>query len=143
MCCILCFRNLRRQTIGVLGKTERKKNRRKKKRDDPQGPRVTKQHRRQHIKDLPSVVKTDHSSVYPTSGHSSSPAFEGWSEQEMDDPADTPLTVELISSSVTLEPTTKPRGVQPKRKAPKKTARFRDLLTQMHGNSSMIVRETR
>lgn len=127
-------------------KRERKKSRRKRTRDDSQGPRVAKQPRlhssnhRQHIKDRPSLVKTGNGGLYPTS---SSPGCEGWSEQEMDDPTDTHLTVELISSRVTLEQPTKPREVQPKQKAAKKTAGFKDLLAQMRGTSSMIVRETR
>lgn len=119
-------------------KKERKKNRRKRARDDSQGPRVAKQQRlhsnnhHQHI----SVNCNDNDSLHPTSDHSSSSGF----DRETDDSSDTNLTIELTPSSVTME-TTKPSEVQPKQKVPKKTGGFRDLLTQLRGNSSMIVRE--
>lgn len=61
----------------------------------------------------------------------------------MDSPEDTHLTMGLTSSSVTQEPSTEPREVQRTQKAAQKRAKFRELLTQMRGNSSMIVRETR
>ncbi|GLD51375.1 uncharacterized protein AKAME5_000444600 [Lates japonicus] len=46
------------------------------------------------------------------------------------------------SSPVALE-TTKPKELKPKQKTTKKTSGFRDLLAQLRGNSSIIVRETR
>ncbi|XP_018532971.1 uncharacterized protein si:ch211-227n13.3 isoform X2 [Lates calcarifer] len=46
------------------------------------------------------------------------------------------------SSPVALE-TTKPRELKPMPKTTKKTSGFRDLLAQLRGNSSIIVRETR
>ncbi|XP_051256894.1 uncharacterized protein si:ch211-227n13.3 isoform X2 [Dicentrarchus labrax] len=133
-------RNLRRR-VRVPLKRGRRKNRRKRTQDDSQGPRVAKQQR------LHSNNRRQHSSIGctdndPTIGHSSSAGLEGWSDQEMDSPEETDLTIELIPSIVTME-TTKPRNVPTKQKEQKKTCGFRDLLSQLRGNSSMIVRETR
>lgn len=122
-----------------------KKNKRKRKRDHSQGQPASKQQRRysdqhhQPINEHPSLLKTDNNGSYPTG---SRPGFESLRDDATDDPEDTHVTVELISSKVTLEPPSKPRA-QPERKARKKTAGFKDLLTQMRGNSSMIIRETR
>lgn len=144
MWCIICFRNLRRQKAGVPVKKGSKKNKRKRTRDHSQGPRASKQQRRysdqlhQPVNDHPSLLKTDNSGSYPTG---SSPGSDSLREDEMDDPADTHVTVELISSKLTLEP--RKVRAQPERKVRKKTAGFKDLLTQMRGNSSMIIRETR
>lgn len=145
-CWIICFRNLK-QLVRVPLKKGRKRNRRKRARDDSQGPRVAKQqrlnsgHRPQHINNQPSVLNSDSSSLYATSSQSTSSRFEGWSEQERDGPEDA-QTTEAISSSVSLEEPTKPQEVKVKPKALKTTAGFRDLLAQMRGNSSMIIRET-
>ncbi|XP_031162707.1 uncharacterized protein si:ch211-227n13.3 isoform X1 [Sander lucioperca] len=131
-------RNLRRHVRVPV-----KKNRRKRRRDGTQDPRATKQQRlhsnnhSQHI----SIGSTNEIGLHPTSGHSSSPGFEGRSDQEVDDQADTNLNVGLIPSTVTLT-TTKPSEVPPKQKTPKKRGGFRDLLVQLRGNSNMIVRET-
>lgn len=139
-----CFRNLR-QNMKAPVKNQRKKNRRKRTRDDSQGPRVAKQqrlnssNRRQNIS---MDCTDDDDDLLPASVHSSSPGFEESKEHEADDSADTHLTFELIPTSVSLE-TTKPRRVSPRRKTPEKTRGFRDLLAQLRGNSSMIVRETR
>ncbi|XP_035525938.1 uncharacterized protein si:ch211-227n13.3 [Morone saxatilis] len=130
-------RNLRRR-VRVPLKRGRRKNRRKRAREDSQGPRVAKQQR------LHSNNRRQHSSIglHPTTGHSSSAGFEEWSDQDVDSPEETDQTIELIPSEVTLE-TTKPRDVPTKQKEQKKTCGFRDLLFQLRGNSSMIVRETR
>ncbi|XP_070774951.1 uncharacterized protein [Enoplosus armatus] len=136
-------RNLRRR-FRVPVKKGRKKNRRKRTRDDSQGPRAAKQqrlHSNSHIQHL-SISCTDNNGLHPTGGHSSSPDFVCGSDQEMGNSADQDVTVELIPSSVTLE-ITKPRDATPKQKAPKKRGGFRDLLAQLRGNSSVIVRETR
>lgn len=120
-----------------------KKNKRKRKRAPSRGAPASKQQRRysdQHhlpVNDHPSLLKTDDSGSYPAGSRS----FDSWSDDETDDP-DTHVTVEVISSKVTLEPPSKPRA-QPERQARKKTAGFKDLLSQMRGNSSMIIRETR
>lgn len=67
----------------------------------------------------------------------SSPGLEARGDQ-----ADTHLTLKLFPSTVAVE-TTEPIEVPPEQKAPKKTGGLRDLLAQLRGNSSMIVRETR
>ncbi|XP_073346530.1 uncharacterized protein [Pagrus major] len=132
-------RNLR-QCVRVPVKKERKKNRRKRTRDDSEGPRVAKQQRlhgsnhRQYI----SSDDTDDNSLHLARGSSSSAGFEGFSDQDMED-----MEIEhLIPSKVPLEKTTKPREVPTNKKAPKRGG-FRDLLAQLRGNSSMVVRETR
>ncbi|KAM6919599.1 uncharacterized protein PEZ65_011691 isoform 2-T2 [Lycodopsis pacificus] len=125
-------RNLRRCV-----KVPVKKERRKRTRGGSQGRRVAKQQR---------LLGNNHGqrvSSSPTSGPSGSAGFEG---QKVNDESDTNPTLELIPSTVTME-TTKPREVPPEQKTPKKkkttTGGFRDLLAQLRGNSSMIVRETR
>ncbi|XP_054452495.1 uncharacterized protein si:ch211-227n13.3 isoform X2 [Anoplopoma fimbria] len=128
-------RNLRRHARVPVIK-ERKKNRRKRTRDGSQGRRVAKQQR------LGSNNHGHHISVSQTCCHSGAPGFEGRRDQEVNDQADTNLTLELDPSMVSME-TTKPREVPPEQKAPQKTGGFKDLLAQLRGNSSMIVRETR
>ncbi|XP_075954189.1 uncharacterized protein LOC142956466 isoform X1 [Anarhichas minor] len=129
-------RNLRRRVRVPV----KKKSRRKRTRDGSQGRRVAKQQR------LLSNNRGQRVSSSPASGPSGSAGFEGRSDQEVNDESDTNPTLELIPSTVTME-TTKPREVPPEQKAPKKkkttTGGFRDLLAQLRGNSSMIVRETR
>lgn len=143
---LFCFRNLRKGITGVQAIRRRTKSRRKRSRNDSLGPRVAKQQRLSSSKndprggDHPSREMTDNSGL---DLGSSSSRFEITSEQESDDPDDTHMTIELVSSEVTLEKPTKPTKVQPRQKAAKKTAGFRDLLAQMRGNSSVIVRETR
>lgn len=139
MVCFLCVRNLR-QRVREPAKKERKKNRRKRTRDDSQAPRVAKQQRLHSHRQHASFSCSDNEGLHPTSGHISSPRFEVRSEQETDDSEDTHLIVELIPSSVTTE-TAEPREAPPKWTAPKKTGGFRDLLAQLRGSSSMIVRE--
>ncbi|TNN48213.1 hypothetical protein EYF80_041572 [Liparis tanakae] len=58
------------------------------------------------------------------------------------DRADTHLTLKLFPSTVAVE-STEPIEVPREQKAPKKTGGLRDLLAQLRGSSSMIVRETR
>lgn len=129
-----CFRNLR-QCVRVPMKKERKKNRRKRTRDDSEGPRVAKQQRlhqsdhRQHI----SSDDTNDDSPDLARGSSSCAVLEGFSEQDMEN---------LSPSKISLEKTTKTREVPTNKKAPKRGG-FRELLAQLRGNSSMVVRETR
>lgn len=143
---LFCFRNLRKGITGVPDIRRRVKSRRKRSRKDSLGPRVAKQQRLSSGKndpqggDHPSLEITDSSGL---DLGSSSSRFECMSEQELVDPDDTHMTIELVSSDVTLEKPTKSTRIQPRQKAAKKTAGFRDLLAQMRGNSSVIVRETR
>ncbi|KAM6990661.1 uncharacterized protein LKV04_010075 [Tautogolabrus adspersus] len=131
----LLQRNLR-QCIRAPVKIAMKKNKRKRKRDDSRGPRVAKQ-RRLHSNNRRRHVGTggdDTSGHHTTSSVSSKPAPEGGSNQEMD-----AVTVELIPCSVRLEPI---RDAPAAQKAVKKRGGFRDLLAQLRGNSSMIIKET-
>ncbi|XP_022610600.1 uncharacterized protein LOC111228809 isoform X2 [Seriola dumerili] len=135
-------RNLRR-CIKVPVKKERKNKRRKRTSDDSQGSRVAKQqrlHSNSHHQRIDNSC-TDGGRGQPTSSHGSSPGFESCSDQETNNQADTDQTVELIPCTVTLE-TIKPRELLARQQKAKKTSGFRDLLAQLRGNSSMIVRET-
>ncbi|XP_056248240.1 uncharacterized protein si:ch211-227n13.3 isoform X1 [Seriola aureovittata] len=136
-------RNLRR-CIKVPVKKERKNKRRKRTSDDSQGSRVAKQqrlHSNSHHQRIDNSC-TDSGRLQPTSGHGSSPGFESCSDQETNNQADTDQTVELIPCTVTLE-TNEHRELLARQQKAKKTSGFRDLLAQLRGNSSMIVRETR
>lgn len=116
-------------------KKERKKNRRKRTRHDSEGPRVAKQQRR-HESDHRQHISGDDindDSLDLVRGSSSCAGFEGFSEQDME---------YLSPSKIPLEKTTKPREVPTNKKAPKRGG-FRELLAQLRGNSSMVVRETR
>ncbi|XP_069020545.1 uncharacterized protein [Embiotoca jacksoni] len=129
-------RNLRRR-VGAPAKTERKKNRRKRTGGDSRGSRVAKQ---QHLHtDSHHVSCTDDDTL---SFHSGQHSFEAGGDQDGEDQADTDLKTELVPSSVTLE-TTKQREAPPRPRASRKTMGFRDLLAQLRGNSSVVVRETR
>ncbi|XP_076018196.1 uncharacterized protein LOC143009978 isoform X2 [Genypterus blacodes] len=117
----------RRQHVRVLPTQGRKrKARRKRPREDEQGPCVAKQQRldsssltHQYQQD-----STDESSLYSASVLCGSPNFKGGS-QEMDD-----------------QPGTSGE-VLPKQEAPQRTeAGFSDLLNQLRGNRSRIVKET-
>ncbi|XP_034559192.1 uncharacterized protein si:ch211-227n13.3 isoform X2 [Notolabrus celidotus] len=128
-------RNLR-QCARAPVKRVTKKNR-KRKREDPWGSRATKQKRirnnNQHQR-VDADADADINGYHPTSALSSSPALEGGSDQEMDT-----VTVELIPCSLTLETITDVPADQNKAR---KKGGFRDLLAQLRGNSSMIVKET-
>lgn len=116
-------------------KKERKNNRRKRTRDDSEGPRVAKQQRlhesshHQHV----SSDDTSDDSLHRAGGSSSCAGLERFSEQDME---------YLNLSKIPLEKNTKPREVPTNKKAPKRGG-FRELLAQLRGNSSMVVRETR
>lgn len=135
---LVCFyvRNLRCCVRATVKNDRKKKTRRKRTRDDSQGSRVAKQQRRHSNRHRQHTG--DDSGPLPTS----SPGMESCSNLEISNQADTDLTVNSISSTVALE-TTKPRELKPMPKATKKTSGFRDLLAQLRGNSSIIVRETR
>ncbi|KAK5859668.1 hypothetical protein PBY51_021205 [Eleginops maclovinus] len=130
-------RNLRRCVRKPVKRM--KKNRVKRRRVDSQGPRAAKQqrlHSNNHLLDT-SASSTEKSSIC-------SAGFEGRINREVsdEDVSDTNLTVELIPSRVSLE-ITEPSEHPSRQKAPTKASGFRDLLAQLRGNSSMIVRETR
>ncbi|XP_059200837.1 uncharacterized protein si:ch211-227n13.3 isoform X2 [Centropristis striata] len=111
-----------RQRVSVAGKKGRKKKRRR--RESSEGALVKKQ---QRIHGNGQTHGTNRSEPDPTG-----PGLESGSES-----ADTNLTVDS-ASTVAME-TTGTTTAPPK----KKTGGFRDLLAQLRGNSSMIVKENR
>ncbi|XP_074544712.1 uncharacterized protein LOC141804268 [Halichoeres trimaculatus] len=129
---IFLQRNLR-QCVRVPVKNVMKKNRKKRKREDPRGSRAAKKQRLHSRKqdELINAVQPGVKCHLPTS---CSP-LEGSSDQE----ADT-MTVDLIPCSVTLE-TTRNATAESSKESTK--SRFGVLLAQLRGNSSMVVRETR
>lgn len=105
--------------------------RRKRTRGDSQGSRVAKKQRLESNRQCQQHISI--SQMYDSPNFS--PAQEPDSEAEGDE------SVELIPSSVTLE-RAKPKEATPKRKA-QKYCGFKNLLDQLRGNSSMIIKETR
>ncbi|XP_035027403.1 uncharacterized protein si:ch211-227n13.3 isoform X1 [Hippoglossus stenolepis] len=134
-------RNLRCCVRVPAKKGRKSKIRRKRARGDSQGSRAAKQRRlhsnspRQHL----SRSCTRGSSPQPTSSLSSSPAFERCDDRKGDNQADKHTTVEVTPCTVHLE-TLKMKDLPPEKKTPKKSG-FGKLLSQLRGNSSMIVRE--
>lgn len=125
--------------MRVSDKREIKRKRRKRTRKDSQVPYVAKQ---QHLSSSDRNEPHDGDHLSPeTADNSGLDLFEYQSEARLDDPEDTHMTIELVSSGVTMEKPTKSVKVQPKQKAAKKTTEFRDLLAQMRGNSSVIIKE--
>ncbi|KAM9718551.1 uncharacterized protein ACNS7B_019702 isoform 2-T2 [Menidia menidia] len=135
---VFLIRNLRCCTRVPAGK-QRKKNRRKRSREDSQDLRVAKQQRLQRRR------RSRHQKIAgnPT-GPSPNSCSSSWncSGQEIDSRAAGDPTAEAAPASVTQE-TGKAKDVRDKRESSKKTRGFRDLLAQLRGNSSMVVRETR
>ncbi|XP_075876775.1 uncharacterized protein LOC142884768 isoform X3 [Nelusetta ayraudi] len=130
--------NLKR-VMRVSDKREIKRKRRKRTRNDSQVPYVAKQ---QHLSSSRRNEPHDGDHLSPeTADNSGLDLFEYQSEAQLDDPEDTHMTIELVSSGVTMEKPTKSVKVQSKQKAAKKTTEFRDLLAQMRGNSSVIIKE--
>ncbi|XP_019955917.2 uncharacterized protein [Paralichthys olivaceus] len=133
-------RNLR-CCVRVPTKERKKKIRRKRARGDSQGSRAAKQRRlhsnspHQHL----SGSYTCGSSPQPTSSPSSCQAFERCDDRKSDNRSDKLESVEVRPCTVTLE-SIKMKDLTPKKKTPKKSG-FRELLSQLRGNSSMIVRE--
>lgn len=126
--------------MRVSNKREIKKKGRKRSRNDSQIPFVAKQQRLSSSSSRNEPHDGDHPS--PERAHNSGlDPFEYHSEVPLDDPEDTHMTIELIPSGVTMEKPTKSMKVKPKNKAAKKKSEFRDLLAQMRGNSSVIIKE--
>ncbi|XP_062260411.1 uncharacterized protein si:ch211-227n13.3 [Platichthys flesus] len=134
-------RNLRCCVRVPAMKGRKKKIRRKRARGDSQGSRAAKQRRlhsnspRQHLR----RSCTRGSSPQPISSLSSSPAFERCDDRKGDNQADKQTTVEVIPCTVPLD-TLKVKDPPPEKKTPNKSG-FRKLLSQLRGNSSMIVKE--
>lgn len=133
-----CFRNLR-QCVWVPVKSKRKtRGKRKRTRDHALEPRLTKQKRlhssspQQHNES--KSTDSAHGSLCLSSASSSSPVSD-------DDKTDTHV-IEVIPTTVTMD-TSPPAKASPPRVVRKVRGGFRDLLAQLRGNSSMVVRETR
>nr|XP_043872366.1 uncharacterized protein si:ch211-227n13.3 isoform X2 [Solea senegalensis] len=123
-------RNLRRcKRVPV----KKGKKRRKRRTDDSQGSRVAKQPRLRSNKGRHGRISNssaDDGSLNKSCSHSS--------HEEVNYQADTRVTVEMNPCTVALETTNAKRNT-----LEKKTSGFRDLLAQLRGSSSIIVRETR
>lgn len=138
----LLHRNLRR-CVRVPAKKGSSKNRRKRTRDESRSPRIAKQqrlHKDNCHQDI-SIADTDNVVPHPSSCDGNSSGYDVSAEQETNDPEDTYMTLELIPTSVRLE-ITKPKAAPHKQTTQKRTGGFRNLLAQIRGNSSMIVKET-
>ncbi|KAF3699000.1 hypothetical protein EXN66_Car014687 [Channa argus] len=136
---IFLRRNLSR-CVKVPMKQEKKTNtRRKRTRNDSQGSRAAKQrrlHSTTYLQHLSATCK-DVRSHHGASSHSSRSGFEDCSDKEID----RCLTSDLVPSTVPME-NTGSAEVPPTEKTLKKASGFRDLLAQLRGNSSIIIRET-
>ncbi|XP_058502593.1 uncharacterized protein si:ch211-227n13.3 [Solea solea] len=123
-------RNLRRCKRVPVKKGKKRKKRRT---DNSQGSRVAKQPRLRGNKGRHGRISNssaDDGSLNKSCSHSS--------HEETNYQADTRVSVEMNPCTVALETT------NARRKTPeKKTSGFRDLLAQLRGSSSIIVRETR
>ncbi|XP_043989269.1 uncharacterized protein si:ch211-227n13.3 [Gambusia affinis] len=135
---IFLKRNLRRASSMVKNQ-KKKKRRRRRRRDSSQGPRVAKQHRlqnnslRQHTNTKGMVDNPNGSfSKGGDPGAQISPETEGCSKNDV---------TELVPSSAAPKAPAS-AAVGAPRRAPKRTCEFRDLLVQLRGRSSMIIRET-
>ncbi|XP_055084335.1 uncharacterized protein si:ch211-227n13.3 [Periophthalmus magnuspinnatus] len=126
---------------------ERKKNRKKRAREDSQGTRVAKR-KRTHNNDQPisnSLIHntepirncfTHNSSLDPISSPCSTSSLESG-------PDDSDLMCRLLPVSVPSEASDSFKEVTNCQIVSKKVGGFKDLLAQLRGNNSMIIRETR
>ncbi|KAM4557682.1 uncharacterized protein V3H82_017379 isoform 2-T2 [Fundulus diaphanus] len=114
-------RNLRRAKRAAEQKTKRRRKRRRSSR----GSRVAKQQRLQNDQHHAKTKGLVHN---PAGRSSSSPRKH--------------VTVERVASPAAASATTSSEA-RAQERAPRKTSAFRDLLAQLRGNSSRIIRETR
>ncbi|XP_008286733.1 uncharacterized protein LOC103362218 isoform X2 [Stegastes partitus] len=125
-------RNLR-LCVRVTKKNQKKRTGRKRRRNGSQGSRAAKQQR------LHSNHHRRHTGLTSLDEDLRS---EGRRHQETNNQSNTDMPVDLTPCSVILE-NIRPTEKRPKQKKTNAAGRFRDLLAQLHSNSSMIVRETR
>lgn len=132
-------RNLRRSIRKPL-KKETKKNRRKRPREDCQGPCAAKQLRLNTQRQEVSNDVSHNNTVQP-SRNSFTLNSHGLmsSTLSLESRKDSDLTLELLSLSTISEIDTLKTCT--KQSVPKRGAGFKDLLAQLRGNSSMIIRE--
>ncbi|XP_054624367.1 uncharacterized protein si:ch211-227n13.3 [Dunckerocampus dactyliophorus] len=127
---IFLQRNLRRPQRAPVTK-ERKVKQRKRPRDDSQGSGIAKQtgfHSNRPPEDSSGNFSND----------SSLDSFHSGEHEREDSSSVTEKTIPFSAGMETSTLSTTP----PKQKTPKKTKGFRDLLAQLRGNSSMVVKET-
>ncbi|XP_061550117.1 uncharacterized protein si:ch211-227n13.3 isoform X2 [Phycodurus eques] len=125
----------------VPARKERKRKQGKRPRDDSQGSQIGKQKRlRGKTSPQDNVGNwTNQSSFYSACAGLD---VEGFHSGESADENNSNVTASIIPCTFTMQ-TTKFEGNPPKQKAPmKKTSEFQDLLAQLRGNSSVIVKET-
>lgn len=126
-------RNLRRASSSAEVKKTRR--RRRKRRGNSQGSRVAKQqrlHNDQHT-NIKGLVREPNGHFSSDARNRTSPGTESRCESDE--------TVQRVPSSAARKAMT-PAKARAQKRAPKKTCQFRDLLAQLRGNSSMIIRET-
>ncbi|XP_037828953.1 uncharacterized protein si:ch211-227n13.3 isoform X2 [Kryptolebias marmoratus] len=131
---IFLQRNLRRVRQPARKERRRRRNRMKRRRDGSQGCRVAKQQRLQS--------NSRHVEENSDSCFSSCAGPGRRSDPKTDKRADPELTVVSTPSSAAPKPS-KPAEVGSGQKTQRKTRSFRELLAQLRGSSSMIVREKR
>lgn len=133
-------RNLRRCTKKTL--KEKKKNWKKRAREDSHGPRVAKQQRLlNHHRPISNDFSHDNSFQPIGNGFTdNSPGAMSYNTSSSENGDDSDVILRQRPVSVTSE--TDHSKVCPKRSAPKRGAGFKDLLAQLRGNNSMIIRES-
>ncbi|XP_061652191.1 uncharacterized protein LOC133488413 isoform X1 [Phyllopteryx taeniolatus] len=125
----------------VPARKERKRKQGKRPRDDSQGFQIGKQKRlRGKTSPQDNIGNwTNQSSFYSACAGLD---VEGFHSGESADENNSNVSANIIPCTFTMQ-TTKLEGNPPKQKAPmKKTSEFQDLLAQLRGNSSVIVKET-
>lgn len=125
-------------------KKEKRKNRRKRAREDSQGPRVAKQQRLPNNRHRPISDDFSHDdSIQPIvngfTRNGPDPMSSRCSTSSLGSQEDSDLTLTLPPASVTSD--TNSSKLCPKQSAPKRGG-FRELLAQLRGNNSMIIRES-
>lgn len=136
-------RNLQR-CIRKPVKKEKRKNRRKRAREDSQGPRIAKQQRLPNNQHRPIIDDFSHENgIEPIANNFThngpDPKSSRCSTSSLESQEDSDLTLTQPPVSVTSD--TNSSKLCPKQSAPKRGG-FRDLLAQLRGNNSMIIRES-
>ncbi|XP_014866515.1 PREDICTED: uncharacterized protein LOC106932364 [Poecilia mexicana] len=134
---IFLKRNLRR--ANSMAENQKKRKKRRKRRGSSQGSRVAKQQRLQN-NSLHQHTKTKAMVDNPIRSLSSVSDTRDQISPETEGCAEDGVTEFVPSSAAPKAPSS--ADVRAPRRAPKKTCEFRDLLVQLRGSSSVIIRET-
>lgn len=129
----MSYRNLRRASSSAEVKKNRR--RRRKRTGNSQGSRVAKQqrlHDDQHT-NINGLARGPNGRLSSDLRDQTSPDTESGGENDE--------TAQRVPSSAARKAIA-PAEVRAQKRAAKKTCQFRDLLAQLRGNSSMIIRET-